>query len=180
MSNKKYITRTFRIPKEYDNILRDEANEIGQSVNSIIDSILSKYVNNDRFYKDSQLLSLTPRTISSLLTMLSDVEVVRAGKLAGSTSASDNLLMRGMSLDFESVKWFIEEIMSKYADWFNCNYHMMNNMHMFHMRHGLGKKWSIFLQAYLEEMVKTILSLDVEAMISENTVTLRIPIDGVK
>ena len=180
MSSKEYITRSFRIPKEYDDILRDEANDIGQSVNSIIDSIIAKYVNNDRFYKNSQLLSLTPRTISSLLTMLSDTEVVRAGKLAGGTSATDNLLMRGMSLDFDSLKWFIEEIMAKYADWFNCNYHRMNNMHMFHMRHGLGKKWSIFLQAYLEEMVKTILSLNTDAVISDTTITLRIPINGIK
>jgi hypothetical protein len=174
--NKKLVTRTFRLPSEYDEVLKQEAENLGNSVNSLIDTIVAKYVYNDRFDNNSQLLSMAPNTISSLLMMLSNEEVTRAGRLAGGTHARDNLFMRGMSLDFPSMKWFIEEIMAKYAGWFVCNYHKMDDMHMFHLRHRLDKKWSLFIQSYLEEMVKNVLDLDVEAVVSDNTVTLRIPI----
>ncbi|TFH16613.1 hypothetical protein E4H04_06335 [Candidatus Bathyarchaeota archaeon] len=176
-SHKKYITRTFRLPEDFDEVLRVEAEKVGQSVNSVAESVIAKYVYNDRFYSDTQLLSMAPMTISSLLLMLSDDEVVRAGKLAGGTGARDNLLMRGMSLDFASVKWFIEEIMARYAGWFTCNYHLMDGMHMFHLRHVLDKSWSLFVQAYVVEMVSNVLKLDVDATVSDNTVTLRIPVN---
>jgi hypothetical protein len=175
-SRKKHITRTFRISEEYDNVLKDESASLGNSVNSLIDTIIGKYVYNDRFYKNSQLLSMAPNTVSSLLMMLSNEEVVKAGKLAGGTQGRDNLLTRGMKMDFVSVKWFIEEIMGKYAGWYTSNYYEMKSVHMFHLRHTLDKKWSLFLGSYLEEMVSNILDLDVEAVISDNTVTLRIPI----
>ena len=120
---------------------------------------------------------MAPRTVSSLLTMLSDTKVTRAGKLVGGTTPADNLLMRGITLDFDSVKWFIEEIMDKYADLFTCNYHVMKDMHMFHLRHGLDWKWSIFLQACLEAMVHTIQGLDSETTVSDHTMTLMVPLN---
>jgi hypothetical protein len=175
LSGKDYVTRTFRIPKEHDEILKLEAKNIGQSVNSVMGLIIEKYVHNDRFYQDNQLLSIAPTTISKLLLMLNNEEVIKSGTLAGGTAARDNLLMRGMNLDFTSVKWFIEEILGKYAGWFTCNYHKMDGIHMFHLRHFLDESWSLFVQAYLEEMVNNILELDVDASVSGNTVTLRIP-----
>jgi len=175
-SRKKYITRTFRIPEEYDNVLKEESYHQGNSVNSLIEAIIRKYVYNDRFYKKSQLISMDPNTVSSILMMLNNEEVIRAGKFAGGTQGRDNLLTRGMSLDFSSVKWFIEEIMGKYAGWYTSNYYEVKNLHMFHLRHKLDKNWSLFLGSYLDEMVSDILNLDVETVISDNTVTLRIPI----
>lgn len=175
LSNK-LVTRTFRLSKDYDEVLKEEAGKQNNSVNSIIDTIVAKYVYNDRFYTESQLLSMSPNTMISLLNMLSDEDIAKAGQLAGGTQARDNLLTRGMSLDFKSIKWFIEEIMSKYAGWFICNYHQMNGMHTFHLRHHLDKKWSLFVQSYLEAMVENVLHMDVDAVVSANTVTLRIPL----
>ena len=84
--------------------------------------------------------------------------------------------MRGMGLDFSSIKRFIEEIMSKYAGWFICNYHQIDGIHMFHLRHRLDKKWSLFVKSYLEAMVENVLNMDVGATVSDNTVTLRLPV----
>ncbi len=175
-SSKNLVTRTFRLPTDYDDVLKEEAENLGNSVNSIIDIIVAKYVYNDRFYTGSQLLSISPNTITSLLAMLDDDDIIKAGKLAGGTQARDNLLMRGMRLDFPSIKWFIEEIMTKYAGWFSCNYHQVNGVHMFHLRHVLDKKWSLFVQSYLEAMVENIMDINVDAVVSDNTVTLRIPL----
>lgn len=180
MSGKEFITRTFRIPKEHDEILKLEAKNMGQSVNSVMGTIIEKYVYNDRFYKENQLLSIAPTTISKLFLMLNDDEVIKSGTLAGGTAARDNLLMRGMKLEFDSVKWFIEEILGRYAGWFTCNYHKMDGIHMFHLRHSLDESWSLFVQAYLEEMVNNILELDVDASLSGNTVTLRIPVKATR
>jgi hypothetical protein len=157
-------------------MLIEEAKALDQSVNSLVNHLVSKYLYHGRFYSNSQLLSMDPNTVSSLLMMLSDEEAARAGTYAGSTRARDNLLMRGMSLDFPSVKWFIEEVMARYIGWFTCDYHKVNGVHMFHLRHVLDRKWSIFLQSYLEAMVRNILGLDVSADIGEDSVTLRIPV----
>ena len=171
----KHVTRTFRFPEKSNDLLVEEAEALNQSVNSLINHLVSKYLYHGRFYNNTQLLSMDPSTISSLLMMLNDEEVAKAGMHAGSTRARDNLLMRGMKLDFPSVKWFIEEVMARYAGWFTCDYHQVNGVHMFHLRHVLDRKWSIFLQSYLDAMVMNILGFDVNADIGDDTVTLRIP-----
>jgi hypothetical protein len=171
-----HSTRTIRLETEYDDILRSDAERKGVSVNSLITGLIETYVINGRFYSSSEMMT-TPVTItSSLIEGLSEEQVLEAGRKAGRIDARNSLLARGMSLDYDSLKWFILEVLSKHNGWFRCNLHEMDDMYMFHIRHGLHNNWSYFVHAYLEAMVKNIMDIEVEAEILDGTVTLRIPI----
>ena len=178
MTETEYITRTIRIPVEYDSILREESDNKGRSITSLITRVLEKYVYFDRFYEEGQMMSVNPEEISSLLEFMDREDVHKAGRLAGSKRARDNLLMRGMGLDFGSVKWFITDIMSNYSGWFTCNYYERDSMHVFHIRHRMNDKWSLFIESYFEAMVENVLDIEVEADYMDGTVTLRIPVSS--
>jgi hypothetical protein len=121
-------------------------------------------------------MTISVTITSSLIEGLKVEQVLEAGKKAGRLDARNNLLSRGMSMDYDSLKWFILEVLSRHNSWFQCNFHEMENMYMFHLRHNLHSNWSFFVQAYLESMVQDIMDIEVEAEVLEGTVTLRIPI----
>jgi predicted DNA-binding protein len=171
-----YSTRSIRIENEYDEILRSDADKNGLRVNSIIRDLIEAYVNNGRIFGNDYLITTSITITSSLVENLDEERVIQAGRKAGSMDARNNLLSRGMSLDYESLKWFIIEVLSKHNNWFNCNFNEVGNMYMFHLRHNLHINWSLFVQAYLEAMVRDIMNLEVDAEIMDGSITLRIPI----
>ena len=172
---KKYQTRTFRISEEYDNILQEEAEKRGISTNNLVERILKKFTQNDRYYNETQILSIAPTTMANILETMSNNEVAQAGRKAGSIKAKENLLIRGMSLNYSSVKWFIQEIMANSAGWFVCNYSRRDDMNTFYIRHSLGQKWSIFLIAYLDAMIETILNAKATITDLKGSIILKIP-----
>ncbi len=161
-------------------MLIEEAKALNQSVNSLINHLVHKYLYHGKFYSSSQLLCIDRKTISLIFMALSDEEAAGVGEHAGCTRARVDMLMRGMKLNFPSVKWFIEEVMAGYDGWFACDYHQMNGEHMFHLRHVLDRKWSVFIRSYLDAMVMNILDVDVKADIGDDTVTLRIPVRSIR
>jgi hypothetical protein len=175
LTDEEHTTRTIRIDSDLDDILRDEAENNGISVNSIIEELITRYVYNDRFFSSDQVISLAPSTLSSLLNGLSKESIQESGRQEGEISARTNLLIRGLALSYESLKWFIITVLDNYRGWFNCSYHEMDDFYMFHLRHNHGEKWSSFIASYLEATVKDILDIDVDAEILGDTVTLRIP-----
>jgi hypothetical protein len=122
LSKGEHTTGSIRIESELDEILREEAEKKGQSVNNIVEELISRYVYNERYFDADQLLSFSPSTISSLLARMDDDAVFEAGREAGRTNARNNLLIRGMPINYESVKWFIGEVLDGYAGWFRCSF----------------------------------------------------------
>jgi hypothetical protein len=176
LSDGEHTTKTIRIEAWLDDVLRDEAENNAYSVNSIVENLIKSYVLNDRFFTHDQLINISPTTLSSLIDRLEEEDVFAAGRDAGRINAINNLLIRGMPLDYDSLKWFIMEVLDGYSGWFRCSYHEMGDDYMFHLRHGLGRKWSCFIDAYLESVFKNLLDIDVRAEIIDGTVTLRIPV----
>jgi hypothetical protein len=174
--SEEHVTRTIRLEASLDEVLRLEADEKNTSINSIVNDLIYQYVYNGRFFSQDHIISLEATTLESLLKGISKERVIEAGLLAGKLQARDNLLMRGMPINYESLKWFIIEVLEDYCGWFRCSYHELDEQYMFHLRHNLGNEWSCFLQAYLKDMVKDILDLDVEPEVLNGTITLRIPI----
>jgi hypothetical protein len=174
--SEEHVTRTIRLEASLDEVLRLEADERNTSINAIVNDLIYQYAFNDRFFSQDQIISLAPSTLESLLKGMSKDRVFETGLLAGKLRARDNLLMRGMPINYESLKWFITEVLQDFSGWFRCSYHELNEEYMFHLRHNLGDEWSYFVQAYMKAMVKDILDLDLEPKVLNGTITLRIPI----
>jgi hypothetical protein len=172
--NDSAVTRTFRLESELDEALREEAKARGVSVNNLANHIFRRFAVSDRYYGKSQSITLSPQTIDLLISKISDKDMEEAGELSGAVRPRDRLLMRGRKLDFDSLVWYIEEILGGYNDWFICDHYEQDDEHLFHLRHLYNEKWSIFLAKYIEAMFKAILDLEVEITEIDDAVTVRI------
>jgi hypothetical protein len=170
------VTRTFRIENEYDEALREEAEKRGTSVNGLANQIFKKFTQSERYFGKGQSITLSPRTFESIISLIDEQGVKEAAINAGSFVPKDRLLMRGMSVNRESVLWFITDILGGYNDWFTCDIHERKNHTLLHIRHGFNKIWSLYLMYYLESMFKELLQKSgVKFDLTDNTLTLRLP-----
>lgn len=168
------VTRTFRLESQLDEVLRAEAEEKGVSVNNLANQIFRRFAFSDRYYGKGQSITFSPQTLELLISRIPDEDMGEAGELSGSVRPRDRLLMRGRRLDFDSLVWYIEEILGGYNDWFICDHYEQKDEHLFHLRHMYSEKWSIFLAKYIEAMFKAILDSEVEITKIEDAVTVRI------
>lgn len=175
-SKKKTITRTFRINEEWNKVLQAEAKRLRVSVNTLMNQILRRYSIFHRFADRYGVLTIPNETFIPILEAASETGLAEAGKISGSTRPKDGLLMMGRPLDFNSLIWMIDELYGgpDFGRWFKCDHHIKINQDIFHLRHNLGKKWSIFTSNYLTYMFKSILDLDVKPELLDQAMTIKI------
>lgn len=173
---KKTITRTFRIDEEWDGVLRIEAERQGVSANTLVNQIFHRYSLFDRFADRYEVLTIPQKTFITLLAAATETGLAQAGKNSGSTRPKDGLLMMGRPLNFDSVTWMVTQLYggAYYGRWFKCDHYVTRSEDAFHLRHNLGRKWSIFVSNYLISMFKSILDIDVRIEILDQTLTFTV------
>lgn len=171
---KKTVTRTFRISQEWDGVLQREAEEQGVSVNVLMNKILRRYSLFERWADKYEVLHIMPRTLERILGAASDEGLGEAGKTEGSVRPIDSLTMMGRRINRESLVSLMTEFYGgpDYARWFHCDYHPEMGSDVFHLRHKLGNKWSIFIQNYLTAMFESLLKAQVDTKVLDQAVTL--------
>ena len=80
------ITRTFRIKAEWDDVMKNEAERQGISVNVLANLIFRRYVLLGRWAKERNAIVLTQRTFQELITALPEEKIAL---LAEKNGASD-------------------------------------------------------------------------------------------
>lgn len=175
LSKSNHVTRTFRIEEGTDNILREDAEKNGISVNNLVNRIMKEYTVSSRYFEGGQSIVLSSQTLIQLLLNMDENEINEAGKQSGYRRTKDQLLMRGMKLDRKSALWYITEIIGKYSGWFTCDLHEEKTNTLLYLRHTYNEKWSIFLTNYLEAMFKEILDITPEIEHTATSVVLRVP-----
>jgi len=171
---KRTVTRTFRISKEWDEVLQKEAEEQGVSVNVLMNKILRRYALFERWADKYEVLHIMPRTLERILEVASEEGLAEAGRVEGSVRPIDSLTMMGRRASVESLISLVTEFYggTDFARWFHCDYHPELGSDVFHLRHRLGNKWSIFIKNYLTAMFESLLKTKVESKAMDQAVTI--------
>ena len=172
----KTVTRTFRIKTEWDEVLKQEAEKQGTSVNVLVNSILQKYVSFDRWAQGHNSICLTQQTFHKILSGITDENLALAGEKSGSTDIQNMLDMIGLPSNYDSFSYMLSTHLggANRAMWFTCCRHTQENSDIFHLQHKLGRGWSIFLEKYLHSHLKT-LKIKGETRVYDYAVNLKIP-----
>jgi len=172
--SKKTVTRTFRLSKEWDDVLQREAEEEGVSVNVLMNKILRRYALFERWADKYEVLHIMPRTLERILEVASEEGLAEAGRTEGSVRPIDSLTMMGQKVNPESLVFLVTEFYggADFARWFHCDYHPELGSDIFHLRHRLGNKWSIFIKNYLTAMFESLLKTKVESKAMDQAVTI--------
>lgn len=167
--------RTFRLTTGLDDVLKKEAERQSISVSALLNQIVQRYSEAERYFSRYDALTLEKNTFVSFIEGLSGEQVAEIGDLAGSRSLQNGLRIRGLNSNAETVRYIVEHIYGRYSGWFEANFYEKNNHSIYHLRHGLGEKWSIFISHYMIRMFDSLLDTDVRTDVTENSVTIYIP-----
>ena len=170
---RKTVGRSFRIDEEWLNVLTEEAEKQGVSVNSLLNRLLQQYAYL-RYMLRYGAITVTSKGFSGILECCPEDKVRENGRNAGSTITRDMLLTMGVTPDYSFVILLVKKILSEFAGWFECDHHVKRDKEILHLRHDLGIKWSIYVEAAASEMFNSVLGKKVTTEISDSSVTITI------
>ena len=174
LPKKRKVRHSFSIEEEWFKVLKEEAEREGISANAFLNKILKDYAQIYRFSKRFGIVYLSYPTLSAFVNCCPKDRVIEIAKFSASTLVKDGMRTIGLPMNYDSVTYFIKNIFGGLAGWFKCDHHIRSNVEVFHLRHGLGNKWSIFIAEVTSTMFEYLLNKKVETEILENSVTITI------
>ena len=153
---KKTVLRTIRLPSDVDEVVRTDAQSKGISENVLLNMMLRKYIESDRFNEKVGVVTVSRATFRNLLERADDDCLVAAGKVSGQERPGEMMRFPNGHMDVNTFSGLLE-LLSKYNCWFNLEHTVAGEEHVFVLHHDLGSKWSTFLNHYVSEAAKVIL-----------------------
>lgn len=166
------ITRTFRMPLDYDKILEEEAKAHGITVSALLNQMIRRYVMISRFTERAPTITMSYSTFAPLLNSIPDKELTEIAKNTGAIVPEEGLLRHGRKLDFDSVNYFIDTVYGRYGNWFDSNQSIIDGKERLHLTHQLNQKWSLYLGSFMAKMFMSILDMEPRIETRPNSVTL--------
>ena len=170
---RKTVGRSFRIAEEWLDVLNEEAEKQGVSVNSLMNRLLQQYAYL-RYMLRYGAITLTRKGFSGILECCPDDKIRENGINAGSEITRELLLTMGVSPNYSFVIGLVKKLLSEFAGWFECDHHIRRDKEILHLRHDLGMKWSIYLAGVASGTFNSILKKEIDIQLSDSSVTITI------
>ena len=172
MTKKRKVGRSFRIYEKWNKVLEEDAKNQGISVNALMNKILQEYSLFQRHVKKYGTITLSHKAFATLLNGCSDEWINAVAEELGSTLAKDGMLMMGLPFDQESLVFIITNL-GEHGGQYKVSRNQQNGEEMLHLRHNLGKKWSIYVAGAMSGMFNSVLNKEVETEIFDDFVTIK-------
>lgn len=171
MSSKKTSTFTFRIDKEYEKILREEAQAKKITVNTLANQIFGDYVEWQRYMERFGTIVLSRDAFKIVLDSLDEKNLLNLAIDIGEKAPKEFILFKWKGIATDNVIKFIK----MYFD--HCGYGTHDQTKTegrvtFSIRHDLGKKGSLFLKTFLETLIKSTLGKSCNSTVTANSLVL--------
>ena len=163
-----------RVDEKWLEILREEAERQGISVNAIINKILKTYCQHYRWVERLGAIYMTRPTISKIVSYCPEDKLEEIAKTSGSAGSKDVLRTMGIPPTYDNLMAFLKTNLGKNGNWFDLNKYTRNRKDIIHLRHELGKNWSIFIANQVSAMIECILNKTTTAEIFDNYATIEI------
>ncbi|HET7336969.1 MAG TPA: hypothetical protein VFJ23_03650 [Candidatus Nitrosotalea sp.] len=171
MSSKKTSTFTFRIDKEYEKVLREEAQSKKITINTLANQIFGDYVEWQRYMERFGTIVLSRDAFKIVLDSLDEKNLLNLAIDIGEKAPKEFILFKWKGIATDNVIKFIK----MYFD--HCGYGTHDQTRTegkvtFSIRHDLGKKGSLFLKTFLETLIKSTLGKSCNSTVTENSLVL--------
>jgi hypothetical protein len=171
IKTKPTLLKTIRISENIDDLLKKDAASKRTTTNALIHSILTRYLEWDRFAERYGFISVTQETFKTILDKIEEEKLEEAANELGARVPKDILLFwYGKT----GVNGFIKylSLLSDYATFAHFEVTKEGPNYLVTAHHSLGEKWSNYLKAFLETALKTTTGIAGNAEMSRNSVSL--------
>ena len=154
------ITRSFRFETDVLNMLEEEAERMGISVNALVGIILKRYTDFTRYLSKIDMVVVNRDILISLLEWMEEDDVYKLGIKLGESVLPDTVIFWKKEMSERAVMEYIEKIICRYGHLGTYDEKQTQNGLTIVIRHRLGKNGSKFLEGYLQAGLKHTLGID--------------------
>lgn len=171
MSSKKTSTFTFRIDKEFEKVLREEAQSRKITVNTLANQIFGEFVEWQRYIEKFGTIVLSRQAFKSVLDLLDEKDIMKLAIDIAEKAPKEFILFKWKGITADNVIRFIK----MYFD--HCGYGTHDqtktgDIITFSVHHDLGNKGSLFLKTFLETLIKSVLGKSCDSTVTANSLVL--------
>jgi hypothetical protein len=168
------INRTFRLNKEWDQKLQEEAKKRRIGVSTLLNHIVSKFINFEILSESFSSITFANSTFLEFIELLNDKELENVAKKYGKIMPNQVFLRNGIQApNLRDILSFICVFLGEYANWFKCNSNIKKNIVNLQLYHQRGKKWSLFISNYLEVIIEQFLKTKPKIIIETNSTLIQ-------
>ena len=151
----KTVPKSFRIDELALLAVEAEANSQNVSPNTLVNQILKRYAEFDRFARKVNFVNLSSSTFEALISSLENDKVIEVAKSAGSSVPQAFALAKAGKVELRSLINFIQTL-GRYANLFEFTEALDDDERTFTLIHRYGLNWSIFLVHYMTAMFEQV------------------------
>jgi hypothetical protein len=162
--------RTVRLPVALDSALEEEAGKRTMSTNSFITSILEKFDEWDRQAERFHFMAFPKEQVRDEFAALEDVTLMkRLAKSAGATVPREMMLFWFKEVSLESFLKYLA-LQARYQRYAHYEIKHHDEKTTIIAKHDLGPNWSVWLECYIGEAIRSNLGVVPKIESSPNTV----------
>lgn len=169
---KKSKTVTLRIDEDILNELYDEADIDSISLNSLVNSVLKRYVEWNKFDDKASMIPVASPVLKDLFNSLSKDKVINLAKDKAKDAIYNVILFMNGNVDLDTlISWYVQrmkhcsEISEKNED---------NGTSKIIFKHELGENWSLYHKVILESICHDFLSIPIKVDTTGANITITI------
>ncbi|MFQ5941718.1 MAG: hypothetical protein ACE5KA_08490 [Nitrososphaerales archaeon] len=136
------ITVSCRLDKSLYDLLQKDSKKRGISLNSLITSIMKRYINWEKFAEEIGYIPLARETVRLVFDNLDEKTLQTVAARVGRTIPREMTLLMFNKIDFDSIMAFLEITSSRYG---MVQHNIKGDVHEMIVHHGVSKKFSTFL-----------------------------------
>lgn len=170
-SGKTTLIRSIRISRELEDILSRDSKSKGISENTLISSILTKYAEWDRYTEKFGFISISQEGFRSILECAEEEELSKIAEQNGARLAKEVMMFWFKTMNVESFLKYVYAY-CKYGGVAKYEVQRNGGEYTIIAHHGLGRKWSLYLQHFVSRAMETTLGIIPTIVISDSSLII--------
>ncbi|MFQ5919040.1 MAG: hypothetical protein ACE5I4_03205 [Thermoplasmata archaeon] len=172
--SKKSVVRSIRIPKELDDLIREDAKDAGVTVNALISSALNRYAEWDRYAERFGFVSVSQYAFRALIEAIEEEKLMDIAENFAPSASREVALHWYKQVNFEAFFRFLLAVF-RYGRLGEHHIETSAEEDTLTLHHELGPKWSRLLSRSLQTSFESIAKVSPRLSLEENTFTLSFP-----
>jgi hypothetical protein len=173
---KKTVIRSIRLNEDDDLLLQREAQMRGLSYNSLVNLILKKFIEWDRFAERLGMVSITRDGFQIIHESIKDELFNKIAEDMGSRNPKDMTRFWFKEFNLNNFLNFLS-LYCKYGRLAECEIKKEENEYYLTFQHAYGEKYSKFLSIWLKSAFKNALNIVPKIEVSKNSVSINFKIN---
>ena len=174
----KTVLRTVRISKDLDGVLEKDARVYRTSVNGLISSIMEKYAEWDRYTERFGHISIPTRLFRAILDLIDENALATLAEQTAVELTSQLILFWFKQISLENMLQYLSHL-SEYGKMGEVEVENEGRDYTISIYHEYGKKWSTWLERYIDQVIRAYLKTAPQFQTTGNTITVKFqaPVD---